>query len=51
MFEDGNNSVCDNNESDEKQHEISSELEKNFRAMLVIKEKEINEPPGFFVPP
>ena len=41
VFEDGNNSVCDINESDEKQHEISSELEKNFRVMLEIKEKEI----------
>ena len=41
VFEDGNNSVCDNNESDEKQHENSSELEKNFRVMLEIKEKEI----------
>ena len=41
VFEDGNNSVCDNNESDEKQQEISSELEKNFRVMLEIKEKEI----------
>merc|ERR1719410_31053 len=41
VFEESNNSVCDSNESEEKQTEISSELEKNFRVMLDIKEKEI----------
>jgi len=41
VFEESNNSVCDSNESEEKQTENSSELEKNFRVMLDIKEKEI----------